>query len=95
MTKRVAVITRDKSRQLEALRTGLGLLLEHHDVSLLVLNHEIGCDEHSLDNLGFLDEMGGKRYSDQRLNIEKHGFRPVSLQEAGRLLREHDLVIPF
>jgi len=95
MGKRVALITNDKDRQFEALRTGLGLLLEHHSVSLFVLDHEIECDEHYRDNLDFIDEMGGDRYSNHRLNIERHGFRPVSLQETGRLLREHGLVIPF
>jgi len=95
MGRRVAVITRDKDRQFEALRTGLGLLLEQHSVSLFVLNHEIDPDEHYLDNLGFIDEMGGERYSDQSANVERYGFRPVSRQETGRLLREHDLVVPF
>ena len=95
MGKRVAVITKDKNRQFEALRTGLGLLLEQHNVSLFVIDHEVECDEHYLDNLGFIDEMGGDRYSNHRLNIERHGFRPVSLQETGRLLSEHDLVIPY
>jgi len=95
MGKRVAVITKDRNRQYEALRSGLGLLLERHNVSLIVLNHEIEDSEQYLDNLGFLDEMGGDRYSDHPANVERHGFRPVSLQEAGRLLAGHDLVIPF
>ena len=95
MGKRVAVITKDQNRQHEALRTGLGLLLEHHSLSLFVLDHEIDSDEHYLDNLGFLDEMDGDRFSNHPVNIDRHGFRPVSLQETGRLLSGHDLVIPF
>lgn len=95
MGRRVAVVTRDRSRQFEALRTGLGLLLERHSISLFVLDHEIEPDEHSLDNLGFFDEMDGDRYSNVPGNVERHGFRPVSLRETGRLLTEHDLVIPF
>jgi len=95
MSRRVAVITKERDRQYEALRSGLGLLLERHSVSLFVLNHEIDCSEQYLDNLGFIDEMGGDRYSNHPLNIERHGFRPVSIREAGRLLAEHDLVIPF
>jgi hypothetical protein len=95
MTKRVAVITRETNRQYEALRSGLGLLLERHSVSLFVLNHEIEAVEEYLDNLGFLDEMGGVRYSDHPVNVERYGFRRVSFEEAGRLLAEHDLVIPF
>lgn len=95
MSKRVAVVTRDEPRQHEALRTGLGLLLENHELSLFVLDHEVGSDEHDLDNLGFIDEMGGRRYSNHPRNVERHGFRPVSLLEVGRLLSEHDLVVPF
>ena len=95
MAKRVAVIVKDQHRQHEALRSGLGLLLESHNVSVFVLNHEIEPNEHDLDNLGFIDEMGGVRYSDHPVNIEHYGFRPVSLQETGRLLAEHDLIVPF
>lgn len=95
MGKRVAVVTRDRDRQHEAIRTSLGLLLERHSVCLIVLDHEIEGSEHDLDNLSFIGEMGGSRYSDHPVNVERHGFRPVSLQGTGRLLAEHDLVIPF
>ena len=95
MAKRVAVITKDRDRQHEALRTGLGLLLESHSVSIFVLNHEIEPSEHYLDNLGFIDEMGGDRYSNHPANVEHHSFRPVSLRGTGRLLDENDLIIPF
>jgi len=95
MGKRVAVITKDRNRQQEALRTGLGLLIESHSVSVFVLNHEIERSEHYLDNLSFIDEMGGDRYSNNPVNVERHGFRPVSPQETGRLLAEHDLIVPF
>jgi hypothetical protein len=95
MAKRVAVITKDQNRQHEALRSALGLLLESHNVSVFVLNHEIEPKEHYLDNLGFLDGMGGFRYSNHPANVEHHGFRPVSLQETGLLLAEHELIVPF
>ncbi len=95
MGKRVAVVTRDRDRQHEALRVGLGLLLERHSVSVFVLDHELDASGHNLDNVSFIDEMGGDRYSDHPVNVERHGFRPVSLQGTGRLLAEHDLVIPF
>ncbi len=95
MGRRVAVITKDRHRQHEALRTALGLLLERHSVSVFVLNHEIEGSEHTIDNIGFLDEMGGDLFSDHPANVEQHGFHPVSLQETGRLLAEHDLIVPF
>ena len=95
MGKRVAVLTKDTNRQFEALRTGLGLLLEHHCVSLFVLNHEIDLDEHYLDNLGFIDEMGGERYSNNRENVDRHGFKHATPEETVAILTEADIVIPF
>lgn len=95
MARRVAVITKDRDRQIEALRSGLGLLLENHTVSLFVLDHEIDATEPYLDNLELIDEMGGDRYSNNPVNVERHGFHPVSLDATGRLLAECDLVIPF
>ena len=95
MGRRVAVIAKDQNRQHEAIRSGLGLLLERHSVGVFILNHEIDSCEQCSDNLSFIDEMGGDRYSDHPVNVKRHGFRPASLQEAGRLLTEYDLIVPF
>ena len=95
MGKRVAVITKDRARQHEAIRSGLGLLLERHGVTLFILNHEIDSCEQCLDNLSFIEEMGGHCYSNHPVNVERHGFSPTSVQEAGRMLAEHDLIVPF
>lgn len=95
MAKHVAVITRDPERQLEALRSALGLLLEGTRVTLVVLNHEIEDDDALRDNLGFIDEMGGARYSDHPSNVSRHGFRPLRVPEVGPLLGGHDLIIPY
>lgn len=95
MGKRVAVITRDPDRHYQALRSSLGLLLEHHAVSFFVLDHEIASTEEYVDNLGFIDEMGGVRYSNDPANVARHGFQPTALDEVGRLLAEHDVIIPF
>ncbi|MBI4795830.1 MAG: hypothetical protein HY790_08355 [Deltaproteobacteria bacterium] len=93
--KKVAVVVRQPQRQYEALRTSLGCLLEDHEVSYLVLDEEIHPDEAFSDNLGFLDEMEGRRYSNQPANVEKHGFTSLSLAEMGELLRGQDIIIPF
>jgi len=95
MGKRVAVVTKDKHRQFEAIRLGLGLLLERHSVSVFVLGHEIDPSEHCRDNLAFIDEMDGRRYSDHPTNVERHGFLPASRCELGNMLAAYDLVIPF
>jgi hypothetical protein len=95
--KKVAVLARHPQRQYEALRSSLGALLEDHQVTYLVLDHEVELDEDEAfsDNLGFLDEMEGRRFSNHPANVEKHGFGFLSLADMGELLRDQDIVIPF
>jgi len=95
MGKRVAVLIKDKDRQYEGLRSSLGLLLEKHVVSMFVLSHEVEMTEEYQDNMGFIDEMGGARYSDVPGNVEKHGFQAVTLDGIPAKLAENDLVIAF
>jgi hypothetical protein len=93
--KKVAVVIKDEERQYEGLRSSLGLLLENHAVSMYVLRHEVTMTEEYQDNMGFIDEMGGARYSDVPGNVEKHGFRPITVDELPAKLAESDLVIAF
>jgi len=95
MGKKVAVLIKDKDRQYEGLRSSLGLLLEDHIVSMFVLNHEIDMTEEYSDNMEFIDEMEGRRYSNVAVNVDKHGFQMVSLEEVAQKLKEHEVVIPF
>lgn len=95
MGKKVAVLIRKKTRQYEGLRTSLGLLLENHIVSMFVLNHEIELTEEYRDNMGFIDELSGARYSNVEDNIKKYGFKPVTLEEIALRLRESQIIIPF
>lgn len=95
MSKKVAVIIKDKERQYEGLRTSLGLLLEFHSVSMFVLDHEIDMTEEYNDNMLFIDEMEGSRYSNVPLNVEKYDFKPVTMKEVSQKLIENDLVIPY
>lgn len=93
--KKVAVLIKDKERQYEGLRSSLGLLLEKHVISMFVLNHEIDMTEEYSDNMGFIDEMGGARYSNVPANVEKYGFKSVTLDDLPARLRESELVIAF
>jgi hypothetical protein len=93
--KKVAVLIKDKERQYEGLRSSLGLLLEKHVVSMFVLNHEVTMTEEYQDNMGFIDEMGGARYSDVPANVEKYGFQKVTLDDIPAKLAESDLVVAF
>ncbi len=93
--KKVAVLVKDKDRQYEGLRSSLGLLLESHKVSMFVLNHEVTMTEEYQDNMGFIDEMGGARYSNDPGNVEKYGFQKVGLDEIAAKLAEAQVVIAF
>lgn len=95
MGKKVAVLIKDKDRQYEGLRSSLGLLLENHVVSMFVLEHEVEMTEAYSDNMGFIDEMGGARYSNVPANIEKYGFKPIKLEEIPAKLAEGEVVIAF
>ena len=93
--KKVAVLVRQPEPQYEALRTSLGCLLEEYQVSYIVLDHEIAPGEAFYDNLGFLEEMEGARYSNNPANAARYGFTLLTLAEMGELLRRQDIIIPF
>jgi len=93
--KKLAVIVRDKEQQYEALRSSLGALLEIPSVKMIVLDHEIDMHKAYEENMEFLDEMEGERYSNNKANVEKYGFKYATLDEIGEMLKEADIVIPF
>lgn len=93
---KVAVLIKDIPLQYEGLRTSLGMLLEDLDVHMFVLDHEIAnFDEAYSDNLGFLEEMGGTSYSNNRANVEKYKFQYADLDKISAMLKDADLIIPF
>ncbi len=94
--KKIAVLIKDPNQQYEGLRTSLGLLLEAASVQMFVLNHPvINMDEAYSDNMGFLDEMEGERFSNNMVNVEKHGFQNISLDDVAVKLKDADVIIPF
>jgi len=94
--EKVAVLIKDVDQQYEGLRTSLGLLLEASSVQMYVLNHEIeNMNEAYHDNMEFIDEMEGERYSNHTANVEKYGFQPVTTEGMLAKLKEVDLIIPF
>lgn len=92
----VAVLIKDVGQQYEGLRSSLGLLLEASSVQMYVLNHEIeNMDEAYRENMEFIDEMEGERLSNNPANVEKYGFKHVTIEEMLDRLKEADLIIPF
>jgi hypothetical protein len=94
--KTVAVLVNNAEQQYEGLRSSLGMLLYNTWVQMFVVNKEIAdMDEAYQDNMGFLDEMEGERFSNNKANVEKYGFQYASIEQIGEMLRKADLVIPF
>ncbi|BBO78246.1 hypothetical protein DSCW_56630 [Desulfosarcina widdelii] len=94
--KKAAVLIRDPEQQYEGLRTSLGLLLEDTEVQMFVLHHEIAhMDEAYRDNMEFIDEMEGERFSNNSANVEKYGFKHVTLADVAKMVSTADVVIPF
>jgi hypothetical protein len=96
MLKKVAVLINDVGKQYEGLRSSLGMLLYNTEVQMFVINKEIAnMDEAYQDNMEFLDEMEGQRFSNNKTNVEKYGFAYATIEEMGELLQQADLVIPY
>jgi len=94
--KKAAVIIKDVEQQYEGLRTSLGLLLEATEVQMFVLHHEIAnMDEAYRDNMEFIDEMEGERFSNNSANVEKYGFKHVTMADVATRINQADIVIPF
>jgi hypothetical protein len=89
--KKVAVLIKNPDQQYEGSRSSLGMLLYNTQVQMFVLNKEIAnMDEAYEDNMGFLDEMEGQRFSNNPVNVEKYGFNYASTEQIGEMLREMD-----
>ena len=94
--RKVAVLIKEPEQQYEGLRSSLGMLLYNTEVQMFVLNNEItDMDEKYQDNMGFLDEMEGERFSNNKANVEKYGFKYATTEQIGEMLRLADIVIPF
>ena len=75
---KVAVLIKNPEQQYEGLRSSLGMLLYNTEVQMFVLNDEIAnMDEAYEDNMGFLDEMEGERFSNNKTNADKYGFKLI------------------
>lgn len=94
--QRAAIIIRDPHQQYEGLRTSVGLLLAGMRVEMFVLYHEIeNMDDAYRDNMVFMDDIGGRRFSNNSENAEKYGFSHVTISQAAEKVRQADIVIPF
>ena len=90
MTRKIAVLVRD--RESEALRMALGLILMDDVVNVFLLGKKFELSEADAANKELMEEMDIAFFSDDEGNADT---QYVATDELARRLTEYDHVIPY
>ncbi len=91
MSKKIAVLVRE--RQEEALRMSLGMTLLEDTIDVFILDQPVGDSEENAMNMETMKEMGLNIYTN--FFSGSAGIAYVSTQEMAKRLSIYDLVLPY
>ena len=90
MSKKIAVIVRD--RQAEALRMAVGLTLEDDEVNVFVMDKKLDDSDEAVSlNVEVCNDLDVKIYS----NNPENNFEQMSTEDIARALVKYDTVLPY
>jgi len=90
MSKKIAVIVRD--RQAEAFRMAVGLTIEDDEVNVFVMDNKLDDNDEAVSlNVETCNDLDVKIYS----NNPENNFEQMSTEDIARALLNYDSVLPY
>jgi len=90
MTKKIAVVVRD--RQDEALRMSIGIILLDDQIDVYVVDHPLSINENNSLYLETIEDMEMSAFTNVAAN---KGMQLLTIQEIATRLPDYDHVIPY
>ena len=89
MTKKIAVLVRDRKH--EALRMAVGATLMNDEVHVFVMDEKLESDYEIETDLQMLNDLKAKVFS----NNPENDFEQKTTEEIAAILADYDVVIPY